>query len=236
MIYGYARVSTKGQSIKRQLDAINNYNSDVVKIYYDKSTGKTMERAEWQKLLKVVKKGDIIIIDEVSRMSRNTEKGVKYYEMLFNQGIDIEFINEPQANTKLLRNAIKNQIQKTGEKIDYIIEGINKYMLALAKEQIKLYFIQAQKEIDDKARRQRKGYEAKENEAKEKGITIKYGHHKKTLNVKKKEPAKKIILEHSKRFNGTLKDKEVIVLAGISKNTFMKYRKELEEEQAKKDI
>ena len=48
-----------------------------------------------------------------------------------------------------------------------------------------------------------------------------------TLNIKKKAPAKEIILKHSKDFYGTLSDSEVIKLTGLSRNTYYKYKKEL---------
>ena len=185
MIYGYARVSTKTQKIERQINAIKNYSNDITKIYKDKCTGKTMDRDDWQKLLKVVKKGDIIVFDEVSRMSRTASEGIKYYEMLYNKGVDLVFLNEPTINTSVLKDAINTQIKMTGDIIDYVLEGINKYSIALVKRQIEIFFEQAQKEVDDKKRRQMNGYEAKEREALEKGLPKPvYGHHKKTLNVK----------------------------------------------------
>ena len=51
------------------------------------------------------------------------------------------------------------------------------------------------------------------------------------LNVKKAAPAKAVILKHSKAFGGTLDDAECMKLAGLARNTYYKYKRELREEQ-----
>ena len=73
---------------------------------------------------------------------------------------------------------------------------------------------------------------AKKNKAAAEGITITYGLTKGAkLTVKKEAPAKDIILRHSKDFGGSLSDMEVCKLAGISRNTYYKYKAELRAEQ-----
>ena len=105
-----------------------------------------------------------------------------------------------------------------------IIEALNKYTIALAKEQIKVVFDQAEKELQDLHQRTSEGIETARLEGKQIGqITGK------KLNVKKAKKAKAIILKHSKDFNGTLTDSECIKLAGISRNSFYKYKSELRE-------
>ena len=79
MIYGYTRISTKQQSIERQIRNIKELypNSVIVEEVY---TGtKIYGRKEFNKLLKKVKTGDTIVFDSVSRMSRNAEEGKKFY-------------------------------------------------------------------------------------------------------------------------------------------------------------
>lgn len=49
--------------------------------------------------MKILKRGDTVIFDSVSRMSRNAEEGFQLYMELLEKGINLEFINEPHINT-----------------------------------------------------------------------------------------------------------------------------------------
>ena len=141
-IYGYCRISTKQQSIERQIRNIKTeYNTAV--IVTEAYSGTTLNRPEWNKLYKKIKEGDTIIFDSVSRMSRNADEGFLLYEELYNKGIELVFLKEPHINTATYKKALQNNVAMTGTNVDYILEGINKYLMALAKEQIKLAFEQA---------------------------------------------------------------------------------------------
>ena len=102
MIYGYCRVSTPKQSLERQEKNIKALFPEAI-IYSDTYTGKTNNRPRYQILLKKVIKGDIIIFDEVSRMSRNATEGFQDYTMLLERGVELKFIKEPQINTEVYR-------------------------------------------------------------------------------------------------------------------------------------
>ena len=110
----------------------------------------------------------------------------------------------------------------TGTNVDFILDGINRYMLALAKEQIRLAFIQSQKEVDDLHQRTKEGIQTARLNGKQIGRAP-----GKTVVTKKEISAKAIIQQHSITFGGTLKDAECRKLAGVSKNTFYKYKAEL---------
>jgi len=86
-----------------------------------------------EKILKQVVPGDTIAFDSVSRMSRNAEEGFELYEKLFYDGVELVFLKEPHINTATYKKALENNIQMTGTNVDYILEGINKYLMALAK-------------------------------------------------------------------------------------------------------
>lgn len=83
-IYGYCRISTSKQNIDRQIRNIKNEYPTAI-IYQEIFTGtKTLSRKKWQQLLKVVKAGDTIVFDSVSRMSRDADSGIQLYlELLF---------------------------------------------------------------------------------------------------------------------------------------------------------
>lgn len=96
--YGYCRISTRQQSIDRQIRNIKKiYNGAI--IVTESYTGTTTDRPEWKKLYKKLQTGDTIIFDSVSRMSRNADEGFALYEKLYNNGIELVFLKEPHINT-----------------------------------------------------------------------------------------------------------------------------------------
>ena len=138
-IYGYVRISTEYQNMERQVRNIKDIYPDAI-IIKEAFTGTRTERPVFSKLLKQVKPGDSIVFDSVSRMSRNAREGFTLYEALFIQGIELIFLKESYINTSTYKEAFKQDIPLTGTHVDYILEGIKQYLLALAKEQIRLAF------------------------------------------------------------------------------------------------
>lgn len=234
-IYGYCRISRKSQNIDRQVRNIEAA-YPTAHIIKEAFTGTKIEgRKELDKLLKVLKSGDTVIFDSASRMSRNAEEAISLYEDLFNKNINLVFLKEPHINTDTYKRALENQIKinlntgnaATDNFIQNIIESLNRYTIELAKEQIKLVFAQAQKEVDDLHQRTAEGLITAKLNGKQVGQPKGA-----KLTTKKSVAAKEIIKKHSCDFNGSLEDTDVIKLAGISRNSFYKYKKELREEVA----
>lgn len=222
--YGYCRISTAKQSIERQIRNIRAEHPQAV-IVQEVFTGtKTDGRKKFEALLKTVKPGDLIVFDSVSRMSRNAEEGFTVYQDLFSKGIELEFIKEPQINTTAFRNALKTAVPLTGTNVDYILEGINRFLLELAREQIRLSFEQSEKEVSDLHQRTREGIQTARLSGKQ--IGQKPGA---KLVTKKSLKAKEEIKKYSRDFNGTLNDAECIRLLGIARNTYYRYKKDLKE-------
>lgn len=221
--YGYARISTKKQSIERQIRNIKEYCEDAI-IYQEAYTGTKIDRPEFDKMLKQIRKGDTIIFDSVSRMSRNAEEGFNLYEELYNKGINLVFLKESYINTDVYKEALNGKVEMTGTDVDCILKGINEYFMVLAKKQIAIAFEQSQKEVDDLHKRTSEGIETAKRNGKQ--IGQKEGV---KLTTKKSIQAKEIIKKHSKDFNGTLTDIEVMKLTGLARNTYYKYKRELAE-------
>ena len=222
-MYGYCRISQKKQSIERQIRNIKEAYPEAV-IIEEAFTGTKIDRPEWNKLYKKAKSGDTIIFDSVSRMSRNAEDGFNTYEELYNRGINLVFLKEPHINTDTYKKSLTGLVSMTNTNVDFILEGINKYLLALAKEQIRLAFEQAEKEVEDLHQRTKEGIETAKLAGKQIGKSK-----GDTWETKKSKEVKQIILKHSKDFNGTLADEDVMKLAGVARKTYYKYKKELRE-------
>lgn len=221
MDYGYTRISKPKQSIDRQIRNIKAAFPNAV-IIQEVYTRTSLNRKEWIKLYNKVKNGDTIIFDSVSRMSGNAVDGFAAYEELYNKGVNLVFLKEPHINTDTYKAALEKNIALTGNSVDYILEGVNKYLMALAKEQIRLAFEQSEKEVQDLHQRTKEGIETARLNGKQ--IGQKQGA---KLDTKKSKAAKEIIKRYSKDFDGQLEDQAVIKLAEISRNTFYKYKREL---------
>lgn len=220
-IYGYARISTPKQSIDRQIRNIKAEYPTAI-ILQDEFTGTKLSRPNFDRLLKNVAEGDMIVFDSVSRMSRNATDGFTVYQELYNSGVELVFLKEPQINTQTYKKAVTSSVQLTGTAVDFILEGINRYLMELAKEQIKLAFEQAEKEVTDLHQRTREGIITARLNGKQ------IGQQKGAkLITKKSISAKEIIRIHLIDFGGSLNNTECQRLAGISRNSFYKYKQEI---------
>lgn len=223
MLYGYCRISKAKQSIERQIRNIKAAYPEAV-IIQEVFTRTRIDQKEWQKLFNKVKSGDAIVFDSVSRMSGNALDGFEAYETLYRKGVSLVFLKEPHINTSTYQKALENNVQLTGSNVDYILEGVNKYLMALAQEQIRLAFEQSEKEVEDLHQRTREGIETARLNGKQ--IGQRPGA---KLTTKKSIAAKEIIAKHSKDFGGSLSDLEVMQLTGLARNTYYKYKRELRE-------
>lgn len=227
MVYGYCRISRKEQNIERQVRNIQNEypNAMIVREAY---TGTKVEgRKQFERLIASVKPSDTIVFDSVSRMSRNAEDGTKLYEELMEKGVELVFLKEHHIDTSTYKQALNEGVPMTGTNVDIILSAVNEYLKVLRREQIRLAFEQAQKEVDDLHQRTREGIETARLNGKQIGGTKGAG----TRTSKREAEAKATILRTSRDFNGTNSDSEVMKLAGIARNTFYKYKRELKTEQ-----
>ena len=220
-IYGYARISTAKQSIERQIRNIEREYPGAI-IVQESYTGIKFDRKEWKKLFTKVKAGDILVFDSVSRMSRNAEEGFAVYEELFKRGVSLVFLKEHHIDTDTYRKALESSVPMTGTAVDCILRGANQYLMALAKEQIRLAFDQAEKEVEDLHQRTREGIQTARLNGKQ--IGQREGAR---LTTKKSLEMKPIILQHCKDFGGSLSDIEIMKLTGLARNTYYRYKAEL---------
>lgn len=210
MIYGYAHISKRQQNIERQIRNIKGSYPDAV-IVEEAYTGTTSARPKWQKLFSAAKSGDCIVFDSVSRMSRNAEEGFRDYEVLYNRGIELTFMKEPHINTATFRNALSASVPLTGTNVDFILKGVNRFLMELAREQIRLAFEQAEKEVTDLRQRTREGIETARLNGKQIGRAT-----GSRIISKKSIQAKAEIRKYAKDFGGSLTDTDVIRLLGMN--------------------
>ncbi|URZ16871.1 recombinase family protein [Clostridium felsineum] len=132
-IYGYARVSTKEQNLDRQITALEE--AGCVHIYQEKITGKTMERAQLKRLLADLKPGDVVIVKELTRISRSTVDLLGLVQQISEKGAFIKSIAEKWLDTS----------SPSGKLMLTVMAGISEFETALRAERCKEGIVQAHK-------------------------------------------------------------------------------------------
>jgi DNA invertase Pin-like site-specific DNA recombinase len=97
MIIGYARVSTADQNLDRQIDAMTENGAE--KIFTEKVTGKKSDRTELMRMIDQLRDGDVVIISELTRLSRSTKDLFAIVEQIQSRGANIRSIKETWLDT-----------------------------------------------------------------------------------------------------------------------------------------
>src|ERR1700738_2200524 len=97
MIYGYARVSTTGQTLDAQLEQLSA--EECAKIYREKQSGARAERRELLKLLKRIESGDVVTVTRIDRLARSTFDLFAIVKRIVDAGAQFRSLAEPWADT-----------------------------------------------------------------------------------------------------------------------------------------
>lgn len=82
MIYGYARVSTRFQKEDRQVDALHEFGIPDSQIFVDHWSGKDFNRPEYKKLLRKLKKNDVLVTKSIDRLGRNYDEILENWRII----------------------------------------------------------------------------------------------------------------------------------------------------------
>ena len=100
-VYGYIRVSSRDQNEDRQLIALKEIGVADKNIYLDKQSGKDFNRPQYKKLLRKLKKDDLLYIKSIDRLGRNYEEILEQWRVLTKEkGIDIVVLDMPLLDTR----------------------------------------------------------------------------------------------------------------------------------------
>ena len=89
-IYGYIRVSSRDQNEDRQLIAMREMNVPEQNIYIDKQSGKDFDRPQYKKMVRKLKRDDLLYIKSIDRLGRNYEEiQIQWRELTKDKGVDI---------------------------------------------------------------------------------------------------------------------------------------------------
>ena len=105
MIFGYARVSTKGQdrygnSLEDQERKLHEHGCE--EIYHDSFTGTKMDRPEFSKLMKRIQPGDTVVVTKLDRFARTAADGAKMIHELVGKGVNVDILNMGRADNSAM--------------------------------------------------------------------------------------------------------------------------------------
>lgn len=99
--YAYGRVSAQDQNLERQIAAFSKYGIEETHIYTDKKSGKDFERGEYKRLIKKLKRGDLLVIKSIDRLGRNYDQIIKEWAYITNElCADIIVLDMPLLDTR----------------------------------------------------------------------------------------------------------------------------------------
>ena len=202
-VYGYIRVSTKGQNESRQEQQLKEKGCDL--ILMDKTTGKDFDRPNYKLLKQVVREGDKVIFTELDRLGRNYDQIKEEIRYFDNLRVEVDFLDFPMPTTSdpLINKMLRDQIINT---LAYV----------------------AQKELEKNKVRRSQGIESMPIDKKTgKKISLKTGRVTGRPKAEITEDLKKI---YKRWKNKELTAVKSMDLLGLKRNTFYRLVKEYENE------
>lgn len=122
-VYGYARVSTNKQTLDEQISKLAEQGVERKNIYSEKFTGTTTERPQFEKLLKIVKAHDTIIVTKLDRFARNTKEALEAIDPLLNNDVTIKVLNLGTVeNTPVGKMIVRTLLSVAEMERDMIVE------------------------------------------------------------------------------------------------------------------
>lgn len=99
-VYGYIRVSTREQNESRQLDALTAYGIREESLYLDKTSGKNFERPAYRRLMRRLKKGDLLVVKSIDRLGRNYLDVMEQWRVITKEkGVDVKVLDMALLDT-----------------------------------------------------------------------------------------------------------------------------------------
>lgn len=106
-IYGYIRVSTLEQNEDRQLIAMRPFDIPPRRLYIDKQSGKDFKRPAYTRLIKRLKKGDLLIVKSIDRLGRNYAEIIEQWRIITREkGADIKVLDMPMLDTTYAKDLL----------------------------------------------------------------------------------------------------------------------------------
>lgn len=196
MVYGYCRVSTKNQSLKRQIDALITYGIKEENIYVDEISGVVLKRQGLESLKNVLSTGDTLVVKEIDRLGRNRKQTTELIKEFIEKDIEIVALDIPYLKEFILKE----------------IKREKGFMEIMATTMLSLLLEIAEQERNKILERTKEGKE----KALEAGV--KFGR-------KQKLTRQKFVRTYNEMLKDERTPKEIQEKLGICKQTYYNYKK-----------
>ncbi|PGT50517.1 integrase [Bacillus cereus] len=204
--FGYVRVSSKDQNEERQIHNMKNLEIEDRDIFIDKQSGKNMKRENYQMLKRLVRTGDTIVFDSLTRLGRSMNDVLEEFRYYEQHRVNLQFIKEPFIN-----------VNYTGESTNDVIQS------AVQKATLTILSAFAEKERHDIKQRQAEGI----------AVARKQGKHLGRPPVKITET---FVAAYNEWQAGTITAVGAMNKYGIKRSSFYKLVKEYEEKRQPENI
>lgn len=227
-VYAYMRISTKEdrekQRFTRQENALTKYANDnkveyVFQFREDVSGKSFKNRAEWQRLEKIVQPGDTIVFKDISRFTREAENGYKKYMDLMNKNITLVFLDNPTVSTDYIKDLLS-----IADKQEIVTKTV---MESMVKILLIAELARTEQERKTLSQRTKDGMKAHKEEAERNGLEWRAGRKPGKLDKLTDELKADIVLYLSDR---NIKAVDLMNKHNVSRNTFKKYVEKVKEE------
>lgn len=226
-VYAYMRISTKEdrekQRFTRQENALTKYANDnhieyVFQFREDVSGRSFKNRAEWQRLEKIVQSGDTIVFKDISRFTREAENGYKKYMELMNKNITLVFLDNPTVSTDYIKDLLS-----IADKQEIVTKTV---MESMVKILLIAELARTEQERKTLSQRTKDGMKAHKEEAEKRGEEWRAGRKPGQLDKMTDELQADIVLYLADR---NVKASDLMRKHDISRNTFKKYVEKVKE-------
>ena len=130
--YGYARVSSRDQNLDRQLDAFREYGIEKSQVYSDKASGKNFKRPQYQRLVRRLREGDVLVVKSIDRLGRNYDEIINEWRRITKErGAHVVVLDMPLLDTRVRPDNV------TGTFIADLVLQLLSYVAQVERENIK---------------------------------------------------------------------------------------------------
>lgn len=130
-VYGYARVSTKGQDLSLQTDALKAYGVDHRRIYSDIGTGTTMKRPRFESMDSKLTEGDAVVVWNLDRLGRSMDELIEYVIGLGKRGVNVKSLTQDIDTSTAMGKAFFYMAAVFAEiEHEYLVERTNAGLVA----------------------------------------------------------------------------------------------------------
>lgn len=224
--FAYCSSGCNKPQFDKQIENINHRypNAIIIKELYSRTV---TDRTELKKLMAQLEKDDTLIVNSMDRLSRDPDQLLSYYTDLSEKGVRLIFLNQPYMDTEVYMSAYKDMMKGSSLSEN---NTIKKGLHQLLASQISRILEKSREDLQDHRSMMKKNHDGTGTE--EKPVNQVKG---KKYESRKSLMVKELIRQYNQNYDGAMNDIQTMEqirneMGTISRNTYYKYKKELNQE------